>query len=66
MLNIPRMMERFGPLRNFWDALDEKAIQQVKSLLANQSMVGDSWLRTTLNHVNNLYWLIRAWWVIAG
>jgi hypothetical protein len=63
MLKVPRMMDtcRFGSLCNLWDALDEKAIQQVKSQLANHSMVGDSWLRTTLNHVNKEQMLESLW-----
>ena len=30
LLNIPKQMKLHGPLRNFYDANDEKAVQRVK------------------------------------
>jgi hypothetical protein len=45
------MIGKFGPPRNFWDGLDKKAIQRVKSMLSNFNLASDTWLATILNHV---------------
>jgi hypothetical protein len=51
MLNLAAMIGEFGSPRNFWDGLDEKAIQRVKSMLSNLNLASDTWLATILNHV---------------
>ena len=45
------MIGEFGSPRNFWDGLDEKAIQRVKLMLSNLNLGSDTWLATILNHV---------------
>ena len=51
MLNLPAMIGELGSPRSFWDGLDEKAIQRVKSMLSNLNLASDTWLATILNHV---------------
>jgi hypothetical protein len=51
MLNLAAMIGEFGSPRSFWDGLDEKAIQRVKSMLSNLNLASDTWLATILNHV---------------
>jgi hypothetical protein len=51
MLNLAAMIGEFGSPRNFWDGLDKKTIQRVKSMLSNLNLASDTWLATILNHV---------------
>jgi hypothetical protein len=51
MQNLAAMIGEFGSSRNFWDGLDEKAIQRLKSMLSNLNLALDTWLATILNHV---------------
>lgn len=54
LLNISKQMNDFGPLRNFYDAIDEKAVQQVKKHIRFQNMVGNDTMVSVLNKINGI------------
>jgi hypothetical protein len=38
MLNLEENLRMFGPIRNFWDAIDEKVVQRIKQAFTNVNM----------------------------
>jgi hypothetical protein len=50
-LNISFNIMMYGSPRNFWDGLDEKAVQRVKGKLTHLNLASRLWLATILDKV---------------
>jgi hypothetical protein len=50
-LNLSFTIMMYGSPRNFWDGLDEKAVQRVKGKLTHLNLASTSWLATILDKV---------------
>jgi hypothetical protein len=61
MLNLEENLRMFGPIRNFWDALDEKAVQRIKRAFLNVNMTSKRWLATLLENVTRDQYLRILW-----
>jgi hypothetical protein len=61
MLNLEENLRMFGPIRNFWDALDEKAVQRVKQAFLNVNMSSERWLAAVLENVTRDQHLRMLW-----
>lgn len=61
MLNLEENLSMFGPLRFFWDALDEKNVQKVKRAWPNVNMSSSRWLASLLENVTREQHLNLLW-----
>jgi hypothetical protein len=61
MLNLEENLQMFGPIRNFWDALDKKAVQRVKQAFSNVNMSSERWLAAVLENVTRDQHLRMLW-----
>ena len=61
MLNLEENLRMFGPIRNFWDAIDEKVVQRVKQAFTNVNMTSERWLAALMENITRDQHLKMLW-----
>ena len=61
MLNLEENLRMFGPIRNFWDAIDEKVVQRVKQAFSNVNMSSSRWVAAVLENITREQHLSMLW-----
>ena len=61
LLNLEENARMFGPLRNFWDALDEKNVQDIKRYWPHVNLSSPNWQQALLQGVIREKFLGLLW-----